>query len=188
MKYIALDIGNVCVKINPLRAAAALGIETVPEAMRRAMYAFETGVIGEEEFLYRSLAAFDGRFTPARLRAAFRAILIEPVPGMTELVKSLPGRGIQPVFFSDISVTHLAQTREIFAGAAAVPEGIYSFESGALKPGKAMFDRFEERYGKPLRYFDDRAELIAAAQQRGWAAVQFVSAQQMSDELDAAMR
>ena len=44
------------------------------------------------------------------------------------------------------------------------------------------------RYGKPLRYFDDRAELIAPARKRGWAAVQFVSAQQMASELDAAMR
>lgn len=187
MKFIALDIGNVCIRIEPRRALTTLGLNEAPPELLRATLDFESGKLGEAEFMFRASAACGARFTEKELRNAFRAILIEPMPGMSELVLSLPARGIQPVFFSDISVSHLAQVREMFPGALAVPEGVYSFDAGALKPGEAMFARFENLYGRPLRYFDDRPELIAAATERGWRAVRFESADRMAAELAAGL-
>ena len=40
-----------------------------------------------------------------------------------------------------------------------------------------MFGAFEERYGKPFIYVDDRAELIEVARVRGWNAQVFQGAE-----------
>ena len=104
-------------------------------------------------------------------------------PRLNELVFSLPARGIQPVFFSDTSALHLAEVRRKFPAAAVVPEGIYSFEVGARKPARAMFEAFESRFGRPVLYVDDRPELIEGAAKFGWNALRFTGAEALERAL-----
>ena len=181
---LALDIGNVCVRINHLNCVRKLGLDVIPDALRQVALAYECGKMSESEFFNTMHALFHARYSVDEIAEAFDSILIEPVPGMVELVNSFPERNIKAVFFSDISPTHLRRTRQIFPAAIHVPHGIYSFESGALKPEKPMFDRFETIFGRPDLYVDDRAELIDGALEHNWHACCFTGAEALQTELE----
>jgi len=180
-RYLALDIGNVCIKIAPELCLKMLGFSSPAEAAELIQLErqFECGRIPAEEFRSRAVAMFHGRITPQQFQEAFFAILIAPMPGMEDLIASLPGRGVQPVFFSDISDVHLELTRKMFRAAAAVPEGVYSFKVGAMKPDPVFFADFERRFGAPCLYVDDRKDLIEAARLHGWNAEVFTGAEQL---------
>lgn len=179
-KILALDIGQVCLSIHLERCFARLGFrsaaEVPPELLRISCDEFECGRLSDAEFLAAARKLTGTPLSDAELAAALAAILGDPLPGMNELVASLPARGVQPVFFSDTSALHLAEVRRKFPAAAAVPEGVYSFEAGARKPAPAMFEAFERRFGRPFLYVDDRPELIEGARQFGWNALRFTGA------------
>ena len=181
---LALDIGNVCVRIDQRNCVRQLGLTAVPPELLAAATDFECGRIAEPEFFSSLYEMLDRKFTVAEIRAAFDSILIEPVPGMAELVGSLPGSGIRAVFFSDISTAHLRRTRELFPAAATVSDGVYSFDSGAQKPAPRMLEYFERRFGIPDLYVDDREELVLAARERRWPAVRFTGAAELRRELE----
>jgi FMN phosphatase YigB (HAD superfamily) len=182
---LALDIGNVCVRINHANFASALGEKHLPEEYSCILRDYEWGnVADEDEFIKRCYAVFDGRFSESKLLAAFETILIEAVPGMQELAAEFGKMRVKAVFFSDISLTHLRRTRElvpvIYNNCAG---GVFSFDAGAWKPSEAMFARFEKLYGVPDLYVDDRSELIEAAQRRSWNASLFTSAEDLREKL-----
>jgi FMN phosphatase YigB (HAD superfamily) len=181
---IALDIGNVCVKISHQNFPAALGIDNLPDDVKQLMHDYETGKIEtEDEFLQKTSAAFQHKFPLEKLKDAFDSILIEAVPGMPELVASFPDSGIKAVFFSDISPTHLKRTELLFSAFHTMAGGVFSFKSGSWKPGEAMFSMFEKNYGTPDFYFDDRADLVEAARKHGWNAIVFTSAKDLREKI-----
>ena len=185
MKYIALDIGNVCIKVDHASAFARMGFRGAPGAeVLLAAQAFECGRLSADALfgVMQKQPETSGK-SREELLDDFNSILVEPVAGMSELIKTLPARGIQPVFFSDISYIHLEGTRKLFPAAEVIPCGIYSFQVGALKPSEKLFRAFERRFGEPLLYVDDRKELIEAAQRHGWNAWQFESAAALADKL-----
>ena len=102
---------------------------------------------------------------------------------MDELISNLDKYGFEARFFSDISLTHLTRTHELFPAAQFVPDGMYSFVSGAQKPAEEMFAAFEEKFGVPALYVDDRIELIEAARKRNWNAIQFTTADALKEKL-----
>jgi len=191
MKYIALDVGNVCVKIDRDQFIKALGATPeMPEVAEKAQgffalaQKFEFGQLTETQFFEQAqkLLFPHDAVSATTIRLAFNEILRCPMPGMVELVADLKAAGIGVAFFSDVSVTHLELFRRRFPGAAELP-GTYSFEVGCWKPGVAMFQDFEAKFGKPLLYTDDRAELIEAAAAYGWNAKVFRSAEALRKEL-----
>ena len=175
---LALDIGNVCVRINHANFADFLGVKSLPEESSVLLQEYEWGIIkSEAEFLDRSMKLFDGKFSADEMIAAFNSILIEAVPGMTELASDFAEMNVEAVFFSDISPTHLRRTWELVPDICRnTAGGVFSFDAGAWKPSEAMFSRFEKLYGVPDLYADDRLELIFAAQKRSWNALQFTGA------------
>ena len=104
----------------------------------------------------------------------------------TETVRALAAKGARFSFMSDISPIHLDQVFKYCEFVHLVTGGIYSFEAGAFKlQGSAMFDAFERRYGRPLVFFDDRAEIIEHARGLGWNAVRFESPEQVLRDASA---
>lgn len=183
---LALDIGNVCVKIDHANFHRKLGISHTPEAVRELFRDFELGHLsGEDDFLKRAVKILDNKFSAEQIKEAFNAIIIEPVPGMEQLAGSFQAKNIQAVFFSDISPTHLQRTKEIFSAFDAVAGGVFSFECGSWKPSDEMFETFERRYGKPDLYVDDRIELIEAAGKRQWHAGVFTGTEDLMEKLQA---
>ena len=182
MKYIALDIGNVCIEIDHVGCYSKAGFNGMPpqEVMFLARE-YECGRLTEDEF-WTQFQQYATNKTKSRrdLEHDFDSILVQPVEGMEELISTLPLFNIQPVFFSDISDRHLKLVRRMFRASAMVPNGIYSFEVGAMKPENAMFEAFEKRFGVPALYVDDREILIEAAKQRGWNAIVFTGAKALA--------
>ena len=183
---LAIDIGNVCVKIDHANLHRQLGIARTPEAIKDLLREFEFGKLSDEEiFFNRAAEIFDRKFPAAKIKEAFNSIIIEPVPGMAELISTFPKRNIKAVFFSDISTTHLQRTRELFTAFDAVQGGIFSFKCGNWKPSEEMFSAFEKQYGIPDLYIDDRQDLIDAARQRPWNAQRFSGAEDLQKKLQA---
>lgn len=183
---LALDIGNVCVKIDHHNCIKRLPSGIVPDELLAAAHDYECGIItAEDEFIERSVKILKGNFSAAEFKEAFDSIIISPVPGMTELVNNFSVMGVEAVFFSDISPTHLRRTQEVFPAFSAVSGGVFSFDAGDWKPSLKMFNRFETMYRVPDLYVDDREELIIGARQHGWNAHVFVSAQDLTEKLHA---
>ena len=187
MKILALDIGNVCLAIHPEGLYRRLGFDD-PRQLPPGLLALEAdqlecGKIAYEDFLAAAAALLPSPTAADAIDEAFRAIIGDPLPGMNELVASLPDRGILPVFFSDTSAMHLEEVRRRFPAAAVIPEGVYSFDCGARKKDDPMFVRFEERFGPPFLYVDDNPKLIARARARGWRAEVFAGAAALESAL-----
>lgn len=182
IKILALDIGNVCVKIDFANFAHTLKIAEIPQELIALQRELECGRIDDKTFLSAVSDTCCCSYPDALY--AFNSILIAPISGMVELVSSLNSYGYEARFFSDISPTHLARTKEIFPAAATVPDGMFSFVSGAQKPDEIMFTAFEERFGIPALYVDDRMELISAARTRGWNSRQFTTAHDLLTNLE----
>ena len=186
MQYIALDIGNVCIQLGHQRLLTELQLQpdffSRPEIIR-AIEMHEFGHWNEDMFFQELHKVPElQKLSPTKLRQGYRNLLCDPVPGMPELLKALPENGIIPVFFSDISIYHLEICRRIIPAMHRY-SGVYSFDVHTHKPGPAMFDRFEQLYGQPLLYTDDRSELISAARERGWQAEVFQSCDQLKSLL-----
>ncbi len=183
MKVLALDIGNVCVKVDPSECFYRLGYrsaeEVPPQLYQMAGEEYERGRFGETEFLRKFRDVTGSTLPDDELRTIFNSIIREPLPGMVELIASLPAAGIRPVFFSDTSTTHLEEVKRRFPAASVVTQGVFSFEVGAKKTEDAMFEAFEARFGKPAFYTDDRMELIERAEARGWNAIRFQNAAEL---------
>lgn len=186
MKYAAIDIGNVCIAIDktaPLRAMGLPDATSLSAEMTELIRQFEFGIIRENEFFQLLSEIPDCKgLSRNKLMSLYDSILLAPVPGMKELLTEMPELGITPVFFSDISTFHLAGSYKRMPEMRLF-EGIFSFKCGAYKPSKIMFDAFEQKYGKPVIYTDDRAELIAGAIANNWNAHRFISADILREQI-----
>ena len=180
---IALDIGNVSMKLTFDAMYRRLDVDPADSAAVAGLWehgaALETGRCTVPEFLDR-LDDFTGhRHSRQYLLDAWRCGVRESMPGMADTVRALTARGVRFSYMSDISPIHLDQVFKYCEFVHLVTGGIYSFEAGAFKlDGSAMFDAFERRYGRPLVFFDDRAEIIEHARGLGWNAVRFESPEQ----------
>lgn len=183
---IALDIGGVCVQLRPERCFGPLGfhsIEDVPVAVLGAVDRMETGLIDEQEFAAIFQKTVKSDFSGEELAAFWCATLGDPMPGMAALVRDMKKAGFKPVFFSDTSILHMRYFRENFPIAEFVPDGIYSFVTGAKKPSPAMFAAFEADYGKPVLYIDDRELCLSGAEAFQWPTHQFTTTDNLREVL-----
>ena len=186
MKYIALDIGNVCVKLNHAEVFGRFGAAVdspMVARFKKELRDFEFGKISGEAFFDRLAALPEAAgYSRLELRRTFDDLLAAPVDGMPELFEEFPAMGIVPAYLSDISTLHLKRSYDLFPRMADYT-GIYSFDTGCYKPDSRMFQAYEARFGKPLLYTDDRADLIAAARDYGWEAEVFTTVQNLRKTL-----
>ena len=187
---IALDIGNVSMKLNFDEMYRRLDTDSADSAAVARLWeygaALETGRCTVPEFLDRLDDFTQYRHSREYLLDAWRCGVREPMPGMLETVRALASRGVRFSFMSDISPIHLDQVFKYCEFAHLVSGGIYSFSAGAFKlDGCTMFEAFERRYGRPLVFFDDRIEIIEHAREFGWNAIRFQSPEQALRDAEA---
>ena len=186
---IALDIGNVSMKLSFDEMYGYLGVDPkdIAGAVSRLWVhgtALETGRCTVPELLDRLAEFTEHKHTHQELLDFWRSGVRETMPGMAQVVEKLASRGIRFSFFSDISPIHLNQVFKYCEFSHLVTGGVYSFEVGALKMDDCvMLDAFEERYGRPAAFFDDREQIIQRATSYGWNAIQFTSAAQLLHEV-----
>ena len=184
-KYLALDIGNVCLGIHPERCLAVLGYSAeteVPIEFHAASDKLEKGVISTEEWLGVFKKVTGGRFTEAELANAWNRILGDEILGMYDFLDEITKLGCHVIFFSDTSDIHINYVYRYLSLAVFVRGGIFSYKTGFKKPESGMYEAFENTYGKPCFYTDDKAENIEAGLKRGWRSHRFVSAELLRKE------
>ena len=180
---IALDIGNVSMKLNFDEMYRRLDTDSADSAAVARLWeygaALETGRCTVPEFLDRLDDFTQYRHSREYLLDAWRCCVRESMPGMLDTVRALAARGARFSFMSDISPIHLDQVFKYCEFVHLVSGGIYSFSAGAFKlQGYTMFEAFERRYGRPIVFFDDRGEIIDHAREFGWNAIRFQSPEQ----------
>ncbi len=177
---VAVDLGNVCVKLDFRDCFRRLGITdaaSLPPDILSVLDCCERGLLTDGEML-RYIA---GKYGVSRTEAGeiFGSIISAPVAGMRETLSGCRRFGLVPRMFSDTGAFHLRAVLKSAPFLHRYADGVYSFSAGAKKPEAKMFEAFELAYGKPVLYVDDRPDLIAAARSRGWTAELFVSADEL---------
>ena len=183
MKLLALDIGGVCLRLTPQRVFQSMNLDpdNLPDGYEKAYHDYSIGKIGSWQFAKDLQAIVGQSMTVAQIHDAWMKFLDTEDLNTTRLLEALWDRGWHIVFFSDTQPWHIEGLRDILSYSKRIPDAIYSCDVGAEKPSDAMFTAFEERYGRPDLYLDDRLCNIEGGLRHGWNAVQFTET--TADEL-----
>ncbi len=189
MKLLALDIGGVCLRLTPERVFQSMNLDpdNLPNGYEKAYHDYSIGKIGSWQFAKDLQAIVGQSMTIAQIHDAWMKFLDTEDLKTTKLLEALWDRGWHIVFFSDTQPWHIEGLRDILSYSKRIPDAIYSCDVGAEKPSDTMFTAFEERYGRPDLYLDDRLCNIEGGLRHGWNAVQFTetTAEQLLAELKA---
>jgi putative hydrolase of the HAD superfamily len=171
-----IDIGNVLLAFDFEPALKTLVPGTTPaEASRKVekMLArkddFESGRIGEDEFISWASAKLGFAGTPDEFRAAWNSIFV-PVDDMWAVVRELRATGITLILFSNTNPIHAESFVNEFAIFAEFDHAVFSHEVGAIKPDARIYQYALETHGlnpQKTLYIDDLAENIAAGREFG---------------------
>ena len=172
-------------KIHAERCLSALGYSAdtaVPLEFHAACDNLEKGKISTEDWLVIFRKVTGGRFTDPELAKAWNMILGDEIPGMYDFLDEITRQGWRVIFFSDTSDIHINHVYRHLPLSVFVSGGIFSFKTGFKKPESGIYEAFENTYGKPCFYTDDRADNIEAGLKRGWRSHRFVSAELLRKE------
>jgi FMN phosphatase YigB (HAD superfamily) len=182
MKTIALDIGNVCFKLAYEEFHKHLNLDTEKNKIFFQMAEeFECGRVSEEEWIEKFYNITQQRYSQKELISIFGNALGTEIEGMGEIIKQFTEQGYRVIFFSDISPTHLRQVYVKLSFSYLISGAITSFEVGKQKPNDEMYIAFEEKYGVPALYIDDRENNINAGIKHNWNSHQFTSVKSLNE-------
>lgn len=136
-------------------------------------HGFETGKIGEEEFL--AFAAGSRGITVEQAGRLLDAWLLPCFDGVDELLDALAPLPVQTACLSNTNARHwVSITDPEHAAFTPVHRLDYPFASqlvGHAKPSEEIYKHVEEATGitpDSILFFDDLSENIEAARKRGW--------------------
>lgn len=184
-KIAALDIGEVCIHIEIKPAMEKLGIEYGSETYKSLMgYCdrMEWGEISGDEFLDRMDELSGKKFSREQLIDIWNSIMTGNVDGMADAVERAAARGWKFVYLSNTNPIQMEYFLKHNSFCHHFCGRIFSYEAKSMKPDAGIYKAFEEQFGIPDVYFDDRQANIDAAKARKWNAQLFRSASQL-DEL-----
>ena len=178
---VALDIGDVCMRIHPHECAAGLGFESLdhikdlhPEIFTFALH-LESGQISSAEFLQQLRCTVDQSLRDENLVDAWNRLIGDEIDGMAEIINEILTMNLRPVFFSNISDIHYEYVISKLSFVEQIDGAILSYEVGDVKPNSMIYEAMEQEFcdgGVPALYLDDRPENIASGISRGWNSYQ----------------
>lgn len=175
-RYIALDIGEVCIGLQIERSMSYFGLTELPIPLQVAIDAYERGKITEADAFNTIRGVLPKPMTDAEIKHGWNLILGDEMPGAAALVREGIRLGYRFVFFTDTSPSHFLRTVSFLSFAHLIDGRITSYEVGEKKPHEDMFEAFELAFGEPILYFDDKPEnILTAKTEHGWNAHQFTS-------------
>ena len=184
-KVIALDIGRVCVHLRFNQCKEALGFtaeQEPPDYFLLASQKFEHGEISVDRWLGIFHRLTKNRFSDSELFHAWNLIIGDEIEGMAELVKEISSLGYRFVYFSDTNEPHIMYCYRNLSFAHLITGQILSYQVGAQKPNEQMYQAFEEQYGKPCFYLDDKVCNIEGGTREGWHSHLFTDAESFRKE------
>jgi putative hydrolase of the HAD superfamily len=181
---LALDLGNVLVKVDHLRFCRRLAILTgltAEEVYGRVFESdlepgFDTGRLTSEDFHRRVMHHF-GVILPFSQFSSWWNDIFDPMEGMAELVGYLSARF--PLYLvSNTNTLHFSYIRENYSFLDLFESFVLSFEVGSRKPEPAIYQALIERTGRPpsrCLFVDDKLPFVTAAREQGLESWQFTS-------------
>jgi putative hydrolase of the HAD superfamily len=185
-KIIALDIGGVCLNIRYDLCCNYFGfksVKEVPNAFLLLAEKLETGRISETEWLARVHDLSSEKYSDKEIFDGWNMMISDEMPGMAKLIQKMVNANYRLIYFSDTSTIHIREVYRKLSFANAVTGAIFSFNVGSRKPAPEMYTAFENSYGKPDFYIDDRIENIKGGKAYGWNSHQFTSIRAIQDVL-----
>lgn len=184
-KFVALDIGGVCLQIFREKFFPRQLLAAQSAALMELETDFECGRISAPEWLsrIRQLMPELQQLPDSECWRRFRSIVGPEVPGIAALVSRWVSQGLRIIFFSNTSCVHADEVWRNISFAEHISDAVYSYETGFMKPAPEIYRCFEQRFGVPELYLDDNADNIRAARQLGWENARlFTSASELLQE------
>jgi putative hydrolase of the HAD superfamily len=184
LKALALDLGNVLVKVDHLRFCRRLAglAGLTPEEVYARIFesdlepGYDTGRLTSEEFHRRIMDLF-GVTLPFSQFSHWWNDIFDPMEGMADLVKRLAAR--HPLYLlSNTNPLHFNFIRENYPFLGLFKSLVLSFEVGCRKPEPGIYQALIQRTGVPPRqclFVDDKLPFVTAAQEQGLTAWHFTS-------------
>jgi len=184
IKALALDLGNVLVKVDHYRFCRRLAelAKLTPEAVYIQVFesnlepGFDTGRLTSEDF-YRRVVDHFRVSLPYSQFAAWWNDIFDSMEGMAEIVGRL--RENYPLYLvSNTNALHFDSIRERWAFLNHFRRFILSYEVGSRKPEPAIYQALIQETGLPpsqCLFVDDKLPFVAAARTQGLVAWQFTT-------------
>ncbi len=181
---LALDLGNVLVKVDHLRFCrrlADLAGLTAEEVYARVFESdlepgYDTGQLTSEEFHRRVMEHF-GVALPFSQFSSWWNDIFDPMEGMAELAGRLAAR--YPLYLvSNTNTLHFAYIRKNYAFLDYFQSFVLSFEVGSRKPEPAIYQALIQRTGRPASqclFVDDKLPFVTTAREQGLVSWRFTS-------------
>lgn len=193
MDTILFDFGNVIacfdhrIAIRKFIADCDLNVEQCYSLIydTAAEDAFEAGRMSSEDFVRRSCAAIGYRGSPEQFRSAFEAIFT-PNREVCALIPRLAKR-YKLVLASNTNEIHSQHFRRTYRDVLSHFSALgLSHEAGARKPDRRFFEHCQaiaECRPHECLFIDDLAINVDAARAFGWRAIQYVSFDDLLQQL-----
>lgn len=195
IKLFVFDLGNVILPFEHRQIAVKLHEKSVdkqaytPQDLFDAMFDFENGMVNPyEEGLMSSVEFFSElkhRFQLEMNLEDFKDIwnpIFRDDPEVNRAILYLREKGYPLFLLSNTNELHFSYIIEKYPIVHVLDEWLLSFEVGAKKPKRRMFDAiFEKTDIRPpeVLYIDDIAHYVEAAQQLGINGIVFKHADQL---------
>lgn len=182
-KVVCFDVGGVLIRITQKwREAATYAGVTIREDFPADAWlwdapffdAYQIGELTDDAYL-EQLALYLGNVTVEESRRVHNHIMIEPYPGVEQIVEALNNAGYITACLSNTNEPHWLDMFN--SGRFPANEGLQiqlaSHRMGLQKPDAEIFRKFEElsnASGNEIVFFDDSEPNIEAVRQFGWLA------------------
>ena len=180
-KTVVFDLGKVLIDFDYGIAARKLADQgTLPVAAVRRfidhsplLYRFETGLVTRQKMFaeVREATGFRGGFEEF---CDLFCDIFTPIEPMIELHARLRERGIPTFIFSNTNELQVEHIRRRFPFFKNFDGYVLSFEQGAMKPDRRIYEHVEHltgRRGSEILYVDDRQENAEAGIARSWQVI-----------------
>jgi FMN phosphatase YigB (HAD superfamily) len=160
----------------PLRGGA--DAEEARRARHPYVVAHEEGRLPFPAYLEGLARTTGGLYTPEECARVHRAWVLDPYPGVEDLLRELRASGVRTGVLSNTNAVHW---NDQFAGdrerpprlSAPIDHPHGSHLLGVRKPDRAIYERFVRAVSLPpsaLLFFDDLASNVEGARAAGWSA------------------
>jgi HAD superfamily hydrolase (TIGR01509 family) len=184
IKALALDLGNVLVKVDHFRFCRRLAdlAGLTPEEVYARVFesdlepGYDTGRLTSEEF-HRRVTKHFGVALPFPQFSLWWSDIFDPMEGMAALVSHLADK--YPLYLlSNTNPLHFAYIREKYPLLSHFQSFVLSYEVGSRKPEPGIYQALIRRTGlSPAQclFVDDKLPFVAAARDQGLQSWQFTS-------------
>jgi len=192
-EVIVFDLGNTLIRFDHnISAQKIAGLFGIDSKIIYDMFfdspitrAFERGEISPVEFHEKASLALGNKLPFKDFVDIWNDIFWED-EGSCRIARTLKANGYTLFLLSNLNRLHFEHIRGKFGILDIFDELILSFEVGAIKPEKAIFDHVVKLAGgdrSRLVYIDDREDLIKEASALGIDSIRFIDAPRLEVEL-----